>query len=84
MSRNSIIFINEDPTKCYFCELPSPSNPVLTNDMQEHLRNACNGHKYTEIAKKLEINTKQSQNYMSRNNLVFTKVCSVNHSKEIK
>ena len=66
-------------TKYYFCEpvdnlniLPSPSTPILTNDMKENLKNACKRHKQTEIAKKLEINISILRSYMSRNSIVFT------------
>ena len=79
----NIELVHEGNKDCEFCKrkiernsgnniLPSPSISVLTNDMKEHLKNACNRHKHTEIAKKLEIKISTLRSYTSRNSIVFT------------
>ena len=50
-----------DNKECEFCkrmkadDIPSPSVAAITNEMMEYLKNACNGHKYAEMARSLKV-----------------------------
>ena len=71
--------LNNDRTKCLFCQkkaeenndVVSPTPAIITNEMKEYVNNACDGHKITEMAQVLEINVSTLKNYLSRNNIRF-------------
>ena len=52
--------------------LPSPSTSKITSEMLEHLKTACKGHKYADMAPLLEVNPITLRSYINRYNIRFT------------
>ena len=52
--------------------LPSPSRSVITYDMIEHLKTACNGHNYADIARLLGIKPNTFRRYITNKDIKFT------------
>ena len=76
--------INKGNKDCEFClrkganindendVLPSPTTPVITDEMFNHLINACNGHKVAQMARSLNVNQTTLRKFMDRKNIVIT------------
>ena len=71
--------INKGNKNCEFCKRKrekgidvTPSTSVITDEIKDHLKNACIGHKVTVMARILEIKPITLRSYMLRNKIKFT------------
>ena len=71
---------NKGNKECEFClrkkaKISDNDNmltSVITNDMKEYIRNACNGHKGAEMARLLEVKPHTLRAYLLRNKIQFS------------
>ena len=70
----NIELLNKGNKDCEFClrkkdteNIPSPSIPIITDDVREQLKNACGGHKYSDMAESLQIKSSTLRMYITRN-----------------